>query len=146
MVASLLIIGFSLILLVYWFRYTCILILRNDLEHGVSERVAYDNQLSFLEVQGQLKQSREIELDVLHRSLQRDFQVLTYLLDHAASLGLHSFEDRLLVLDYKLMKAWYRVTKAFAPAQARLALSERAAILSLLANRMGEQAGVRAEA
>ncbi|HEY1242115.1 MAG TPA: hypothetical protein VGF16_16240, partial [Bryobacteraceae bacterium] len=73
-------------------------------------------------------------------------RVVTYLLQHAANLGGQSVENRLLLLDYKLMQAWYWLTRSAAPAQARKALSERAEILGCLARKMGEQAGLRVEA
>jgi hypothetical protein len=58
---------------------------------------------------------------------------------------MESFEDRLLVLDYKVMRWWYRLTRIAAPQQARQALYEMASILNVLAQKMGEQAGVRTE-
>jgi hypothetical protein len=68
------------------------------------------------------------------------------LLQHGAGLNLDSFEDRLLVLDYKVMQWWYGLTRIAAPQQARRALSEMASILTVLAQKMGEQAGVQTEA
>ena len=52
-------------------------------------------------------------------TLRRDYQVLTYLVQHASGLQIENFEERLLVWDYKLMQAWYSVTKTAAPEQAR---------------------------
>jgi hypothetical protein len=95
-------------------------------------------------VQAQLR-TAEV-LDPLHLSLQRDYEILIYLLQHGAGLSLESIEDRLLVLDYKVMRWWYRLTKVAAPQQARSALSEMASILTVLAQKMGEQAGVQTEA
>jgi len=37
---------------------------------------------------------------------------------------MESFEDRLLVLDYKVMQWWYRLTRVAAPQQARQALTK----------------------
>jgi hypothetical protein len=85
-------------------------------------------------------------LDPLHLSLQRDREILIYLLQHASGLSLESMEDRLLVLDYKVMQVWYRLTRIAAPQQARHALFEMASILNVLAQKMGEQAGVQTEA
>jgi hypothetical protein len=144
MIASILIIGFSLVLLVYWFRYSCILLLRNCAEQAASAHTVPDNRFSFADVQTRLGTAQE--LDPLHRSLLRDYEVLDYLLQHAAGLSLESFEDRLLVLDYKVMRWWYRMTRVAAPQQARKALSEMASILSVLVHKMSEQAGVHTEA
>jgi hypothetical protein len=91
-------------------------------------------------VQARLKTSEA--LGPLHRSLNRDFQVLTYLLEHAAALELASFEDRLLVIDYKVMRVYYRMTRSLFPQQARSALTEMASVLDVLVHKMGQQAGV----
>jgi hypothetical protein len=143
MLASILIIGFSLVLLMYWFRYSCLLLLREQSSQATPLRIA-DSRFSFGNVQALLKTSEK--LDPLHQSLQRDYVVLTYLLDHATSLGLGSLEDRLLVLDYKVMECWYRLTKSAAPRQAREALSEMASILAVLVQKMGNSAGLQSEA
>jgi len=142
MIASFLIIGFSVLLLAYWFRYSCILLLRAHAER--TALAVPDIRFCFAEVQAQLR-TAEL-LDPLHLSLQRDYEILTYLLQHAAGLSLESFEDRLLVLDYKVMQWWYRLTRIAAPRQARQALYEMASILNVLAQKMGEQAGVQTEA
>ena len=39
------------------------------------------------------------------------------------------------------MRCWYRLTRTAAPEQARLALSEMASVLDVLAGRIGRQAG-----
>lgn len=143
MLASILIIGFSLILLVYWFRYSCILLLRNFTEQPVSSRTG-DNRFGFPEVQHRLKTG--CDLDPLWTSLDRDYRMISYLLAHAPGLGLQNFEDRLLVWDYQVMQFWYRFTRLVAPVQARKALTEMASILSVLAQKIGEHAGLRGEA
>jgi hypothetical protein len=137
MFASLLIILLSLILLVYWLRYSCILLLKRHADQPIAVE---DTTFSFAEVSQRLK--NETDLDPLRRSLSRDYQVLIYLVEHASGLGLESFEDRLLVLDYKMMQWWYRITRVLLPGQARAALSEMASVLGVLSQRIGEQAGV----
>ena len=114
MFASALIIGFSLVLLVYWFRYSCALLLRSRSELAV---IAPDPRFNFGEVQQRL--SAASDLDPLQQSLRRDYEVLIYLVEHASGLGLESIEDRLLVCDYKLMQLQYRLTRTLLPAQAR---------------------------
>jgi hypothetical protein len=141
MFASSLIIGFSLILLVYWFRYSCLLLLRDRAE---SAAAVPDPRFSFVEVQRRL--TGEGDLDPLQRSLRRDYEMLIYLIEHASGLGLESIEDRLLVVDYKLMRWQYGLTKSLFPAQARRALSEMASVLDVLVRRMSEQAGLSFQA
>jgi len=141
MLASVLIIVFSVVLFGYWFRYSCILLLRNSAAPATSPA---DPRFHFVQVQQGLKS--DLDLDPLHKSLQRDYQILCYLLQHAAGLELASFEDRILVLDYKVMQAWYRLTRSAAPRQARRALVEMSEVLGIRVHRIGEQAGVRNQA
>lgn len=141
MVVTILILAISTALLAYWFRFCCIGLLRY---HADEPLVLPENRFDFPAVRERLQ--IESDLDPLHRSLDRDYKVVTYLLRHAANLGGQSVEDRLLLLDYKLMRTWYWLTRSAAPEQARKALSERAEILGCLARKMGEQAGLRVEA
>jgi hypothetical protein len=144
MLASILIIGFSLALLAYWFRYSCILLLRNQEEQAETSHAIVDSRFRVCEVQQRLQTAEP--LDPLHASLQRDYQVLTYLLEHAAGLELEAFEDRLLVIDYKVMQWWYRLTKTAAPDQAREALKEMAVVLGILVSKIDQRAGLHTEA
>jgi hypothetical protein len=121
MLASILISAVSFVLLVYWFRYSCILLLRS-LESPV------------VEVKG--------DLDPLRRAVERDFSVLTYLWRHAADLREQSLEERILMLDFKLLMLWYRFTRTALPGQARRALSEMGAVVSFLGQKLSEQAGL----
>jgi hypothetical protein len=140
MVASVLIIGFSLILLVYWFRYSCLLLLRNS----TVDAEMFDQRFGFSAVREQLNAGAS--LDPLHQTLARDYRLLTYLIGHAAGLNLTRLEDRLLVIDYKVMQYYFRITKSAAPAQARRALTEMATILEVLAQRIRENAAAEAQA
>lgn len=144
MLASILIIVFSVALLVYWFRYSCILLLRNYAEVAETPRVVIDSRFRVVEVLERLRNAEA--LDPLHTSLQRDYKVLIYLLEHAAGLELEAFEDRLLVLDYKVMQWWYRLTKTAAPDQAREALKEMASILGILVGKIDQRASLHIEA
>jgi hypothetical protein len=123
MIASVLIALVSLLLLVYWFRYTCILLLR--------ERPAVEPPV------------KEAEPDILRQSLERDYRMLTYLCRHGAGLGDQSIEERILILDFKVMRLWYRLTRSAAPEQARNALAEMAAVVAFLGQKLGQQAGVK---
>lgn len=139
MIASVLIITFSLVLFVYWFRYSCLLLLKRSAD----QPVAAADRFNYVAVRQGLQAG--LKLDPLHQSLDRDYRVLTYLLEHAAGLELEQLEYRLLVLDYKMMQSWYRMTKWAAPRLARRALGEMADVLGVLVGRIGEQSGVRNE-
>jgi len=144
MLAGILIIASSLALFVYWFRYSCILILRNRCEAAEASTAVVDGRFSFADVRERLKSG--FALDPLQACLERDFRVITYLIEHAAGLELESIEDRLLIFDYRVMQCVYRLSRAVAPLRARKALSEMASVLGVLAHRISEQAGVQAEA
>jgi len=144
MLAGILIVALSLALFIYWFRYSCILILRNRSEIAAALTLARDNRFSYADVLERL--SYDPALDKLHASLERDYCILKYLVEHAAGLELGSLEDRLLMLDYRVMHGVYRLTRTAAPQQARNALSEMATVLGVIAHRIGEQAGVQTEA
>lgn len=143
MISSILIIAFSLVLMVYWFRYTCLLILRTRTSADYAAPVIAANNLRFPEVQERLAEESGLQdLGPLHESLRRDYRLLTYLLRHAAGFQLRGItvEQRMLMIDFKVMQVWYALTKKFGGAQAGKALEEMSHILNHFANAMGERA------
>ena len=56
MIASLLIIVVSTVLLIYWFRYTCLLILRTPTARDYASGLAAANRLMYPDVEGRLLQ------------------------------------------------------------------------------------------
>jgi hypothetical protein len=143
MIAGIFIITVSVILFAYWLRYSCVLLMRNAEERSTVS-AAFDDRFSVSSVMERLK--TEEELDPLERVLERDYHVVTYLIEHAADLELASIENRLLILDYRLMRIWSRITRRLAPDQSRRALGEMASVLSVLVRQMGEQNSVQVEA
>ena len=143
MIAGILIIAISVVLFFYWLRYSCVLLLRNAQER-VAISSALDDRFSVSSVIERLK--TEPELGPLERALERDYHVVTYLIEHAADLELASIENRLLIMNYRLMRVWSRMTRSLAPAQSRRALSEMASVLSVLVHQMGEEKSFHAEA
>lgn len=135
MVASILIVLFSAVLLVYWFRYSCVLLLRNAAERA--EVPLTDERFNIGYVLERVR--TEKHLDKLEKALDRDYHMLTYLLKHAADLELASIENRLLILDYRLMRIWYRITRTIAPELSRKALTEMASVLGAVARQAGQQ-------
>ena len=135
MLTSVFIVGISAILLAYWLRYSCVMLL-----HGAQERSAMltvaDERFSVSSVLERLK--TEADLAPLERALERDYRVVTYIIEHATDLELASIENKLLVLDYQLMRLWTRLTRTLAPQQSRKALSEMASVLTVLVSQMGE--------
>lgn len=147
MIASILIIAFSLVLFVYWFRYTCLLILSAKTSKDYAGEVAATNQLSYPEVQVRLRGVLEADAcDSLQSSLDRDFRLLTYLLRNAAEfqVGGYSLEERMLMIDYRIMKVRYSFARRFRPFHAPRALAEMTDIIGHFANAVGERAAARA--
>ena len=133
------IISFALIL--YWFQYTCLLIVAENSSTNYALKVADTIRLSFPTVQQALRtEVQRPELDRLHQSLDRDCQVLTKLLNQAG--GSYTLERRLLALDYQVMNVWYQLTRTNALVRARKALAEMASILSYIAGDIGQQAAL----
>ena len=79
-------------------------------------------------------------LDSLHASLDRDYRVLLYLLEHSTGLELPTVEQKLLIFDYRLMQLVYRLLKTSSVGQARQALLEMSDVLGYFSQKMGERA------
>jgi hypothetical protein len=141
---SIVIIVISTALFVYWFRYTCVLILRTRNARDYAQQVAEANHLSFVSTKEQLSQTQDKQeaFDRLHESLDRDYRVVSYLLRHAGTQTGQSIEELMLRLDYHIIRVCYYLARPFSAASARQALIERASIISHLANAMGERVSI----
>jgi hypothetical protein len=120
MIETILIATFSLILFVYWFRYSVLLLLREEQVEQTREVLR--------------QQHGDLPLDRLHRALNQDYRMLRYLLRHAAGMSLRPLEHYPLVVDYRMMQVWYRLTPN------RRALDEMAGVVSYITCKMGERA------
>lgn len=140
LIATVVITASSVFLFGYWFRYTCLLILSARTSRDYAADVVMANQLSFLEVQSMLRQDNS-NLEHLKQQLDRDYKVLTYLLKNAAnpSRGGDAIENRMLEVDYRLMRAWYSLSRRFSPSAALSAIDEMSQVVAHFANLMGER-------
>ena len=127
----------SVLLFGYWFRYTCLLILSAKTTRDFAGEVAAAHQLGFLEVQSQLR-ANTVDLGPLCDALDRDYLVLARLMQQGNVSS--SVEKRMLAINYKLTRAWYRVSSHVSAAAARRALDEMSMMVAHFANVMGEQA------
>lgn len=146
MFVSILIIGISLTLFLYWFRYTCVLILSTRTSRDYTAQIASANQLTFLETQTNLleEEAGTSSFEKIHQCLDRDYKLLTYLLQHGSShVEERSLENRILMVDFRIMSLWYGMMQHISRPQARGALLEMSSIVSHLANTMGERIAVR---
>lgn len=143
LVATITITVSSVLLFGYWFRYTCLLILSAKTTRDFAGEVAAANQLGFLEVQSQLR-ANVVDLGPLCDALDRDYSVLARLMQQGDVSS--SVEKRMLAINYKLTRAWYRASSHVSAAAARKALDEMSMMVAHFANVMGEQAAGAAAA
>ena len=141
MLSVTLIIFFSVVLFVYWFRYSCLLILQNRAS-SVSDA---PSTMRFPTVQEQLRtNAHKVEqLDQLQRDLTSDYQKICFLLRCLPEAGVDPLERRMLMLDYGIMRLWYNVSRRLAPPQARGALQEMSNIVSYFASSVSGYAAPR---
>src|SRR6185295_11746569 len=112
----------SLLLLGYWFRYTCLLILSAKTTRDYAAEVAEANQLSFMEVQARLRaEVPASNLDNLHAALDRDYARITELLKAGSGQDL-PLEDRMMQMNYRVTQMWYQATRRISSSAARNAL------------------------
>ena len=147
MIASLLIMAVSVAALVYWFRYTCALILDTCTAKDYSAEVAAAHRLSFSGVRD-LIDAPQLDFDAVRRSLERDLDIVDALLSRAGKveLGAVPFEELLLRLDFHLMKLAGGLAQPFSEARARAALVEMARVVEYFANAAGERMAEAAQA
>jgi hypothetical protein len=147
LIATAVITASSVLLFAYWFRYTCLLILSARTTRDYAASVAQANQLGFLNVQARLQEGA-LDLDVLKTALDRDYEVVTYLLKHASNAvdGEDSMEKRMLEINYRLMNGLYSVSRKFSPTVAARAIEEMSQVVAHFANSMGERASAGAAA
>ncbi len=143
MITSIGIIAVSLALFIYWFRYSCVLILSAKSTQDFAASVAHANHLSFLDVRSALA-SPDADLDRLHQMLQRDYRVVSYLAKNSAGAGA-SIESIMLAVDYQAVRIWFSITRSLFPAQARAAVAEMAEVVGFIADSMGERNALPAE-
>ena len=140
MVASVFIIIACSVLFLYWFRCTCLLILAQRSSMDYALKVASTIRLSFHQVETALRaEAHTLALDHVYTGLENDYRILTDLLRQAT--GSDSIEHRLLTIDYKVMQAWYKVTRTQGNLlHAKNALTEMSSILGYLAEELGQGA------
>lgn len=134
----------SALLFGYWFRYTCLLILSAKTARDFAAEVATANQLGFLAVQSQLRES-SADVSGLRQALDRDYATLKNLLQQSADSSA-SVERQMLAIHYRITSVWFSATNRFSATAANKALQEMSMVVAHLANVMGEQAASAAAA
>jgi hypothetical protein len=142
MPATSIMIAVSVGLLIFWFRYTCRLILNAKPARDYTQSVAAANKLRFLEIQQDLPfvEGRS-QLDQLQKHLEHDYRLLSFLLRHTASLHAEtdSLEQNILMVHFSVTRAYYAIICAISQSEGRRAIEAMASVVSHFANRMGER-------
>lgn len=113
----------SVSLLAWWFRYACGLILKAKPARDHLRDVAAANELEVLGVQQDLPSTSEnIQLDILHGKLQRDYHLLYFLIHHTPTLRTENVEQRVMMVDFEVMKACYGLMSLLSGSRAKWAL------------------------
>lgn len=136
MFVSVFILVFCFAALVYWARYSCLAILDGAAVREEAERVAEANRLEFQRIRRQLEAAPDpAAYEGFSQALQHDFLALTYLLRYAATIevGRYTREERMLIIDFHLMRALFRLGGWFSPGASRYALLEMSQILEYFA-------------
>jgi hypothetical protein len=132
---------FSLALFAYWFRYSCLLILRTRTAEDFGLRVGRANGLSFDQVKVEMEQSLDHELSALYHLLEKDYGIITRLLQNVAATtpNENRREITLLRVNFRLTQALFLLSYSFGLSYARQALEELADTVEHFANSFGEQ-------
>ena len=130
----------STALFCYWFRYGCLLILASEMTRDYSEEVAEANQLSFPEVRTRLRKHDVSDLDGLHKCLEADLVIISYILGHTPAIGSdRRLEEAMLKIHYRSMSIWFLLTRRLKGEAAAVALEEMSLVVAHLANQLGER-------
>ena len=131
----------SFVLFFYWFQYVCLLILSARSSRDYSTEIAAANQLGFPDVQVKLR-SAGADLETLHRRLEKDYAIITDLLERTPGL---IADDRrelaMLKIHYRTMSAWFFLTRRSLRDASAQALEEMTLVIIHLANTIGERTG-----
>ena len=136
---SFLLIGLSLALFAYWFRYTCLLILRTQTAEDYASEVCRVNGLRFDQVKGLIGQT-DTNLDELYRSLERDYRIVSQLMEQVSgsSKDDNALQNRLLTANFRVSQAFFRVSRTLGLGSSAKALEEMADTIGHFANNFGQ--------
>ncbi|MEP7363543.1 MAG: hypothetical protein ABI972_09835 [Acidobacteriota bacterium] len=144
MLASSIIIAVSVGLFVYWFRYSCMLILNTKTVQSYAVDIARSKELNFMRVQQSLAVAEAPALATLREDLQRDYQKISGLLSNRVSgsgdedSDGYVLERAMLGLNFRWLNVQYAIASKHSERIARAALLEMSQIVEHHANAFGE--------
>jgi G:T-mismatch repair DNA endonuclease (very short patch repair protein) len=131
----------SFALFFYWFQYVCLLILSARTGQDYSGEIGSTIQLGFPEVRSKL-QNGDADLDSLRRCLERDYAILVRLLKLTPHFPADDRREvAMLKIHYRIMRAWFCLTRKSMRTAATHALEEMWLVVVHLANSIGERQG-----
>ncbi|MEZ5351263.1 MAG: hypothetical protein R2762_01380 [Bryobacteraceae bacterium] len=137
MISSGLIIAISALLLAYWFRYTCLLILCTKAERNHASAVAARHKLAFQGVREKLA-TQTGSLDPLARAIERDYAILNRLMAKADGLvEPWPMEDWMLRLNFAAQRILFWASRRISVRMAHAALGEMVGVVEHLAESCG---------
>ncbi len=143
MLASTIIIAISAGLFVYWFRYSCMLILNTKTVQSYAADIARSKDLSFMRVQQSLAVAEASSLEMLREDLQRDYQKISGLLSNGSGRSDEDadgyvLERAMLGMNFRWLNVQYKLASKHSERIARAALLEMSQIVEHHANAFGE--------
>lgn len=135
---------FALVVVFYWFRYNCAVLLRRKVIVEAARQVASANQLTFAELSDRLDSLDADRLAAADQALGREYEVLICLLHYTSPFqpAFFTFDQRLLMFDFRVQQWWFGVTSRWMPGAARHTLWERINILMHFAHLVGKRTAV----
>lgn len=127
----------SSLLFVYWFRFTCLLILSAKTAQDYAANVAAAHHLSFPAIQTKLAAASIGEFDGLKDMLDRDYALVLQLMS-TMDAGKSGIEEKMLSVHYFLTGVWYRTSTRFSETYGRQALEQMSQVVAHFANAVGE--------
>jgi hypothetical protein len=131
-------------LFVYWFRYSCMLILNTKTVQSYAADVAQSRELNFLRVQQTLTAAETPAFAVLREDLQRDYEKISNLLSSGVGgrndeeADGYVLERAMLGMNFRWLNVQYAVASRYSERIARTALLEMSQIVEHHANAFGE--------
>ena len=143
-IANSFVIGATTVLLLLWFRYLCSLLLAAQTSLDCGEMVARANSLVFADVLRQLRFDdghSSAQLDRFVVALERDFEIVTYLLRHMGESPLieSPAEAWMIKVDYHIQAMLFKLFRPFSVSAAAARVNQMAMIICHFADLIGER-------
>ena len=131
----------SVAMLLYWFHYSCVLILESDWNEDQARAIAGQKELIFHTVEDVLSRAQTTsDTDRVRDLLDRDLAAVVNMMSECESLRENgrSLESRMLMVNFHITKLRYAVARTSAGPKAHDALRVMSRIVGYLAGELGD--------